>query len=61
MCKPGKSFNTGVKSDFSSHESAPPHTDALIGPAACGRCPNPDSLKQRAVCALALESLEPRL
>ncbi len=30
---------------------APPRTDALIGPAACGRCPNPDSLKQRAVCA----------
>ncbi len=22
MCKPGKSFNTGVKSYFSSHESA---------------------------------------
>ncbi len=33
---------------------APSRTDALIGPAACGRCPNPDSLKQRAVCALSL-------
>ncbi len=33
---------------------APPRTDALIGPAACGRCPKPDSLKQRAVCALSL-------
>ncbi len=32
-------------------------TDALIGPAACGRCPNPDSLKQRAVCALSLLNL----
>ncbi len=38
---------------------APPRTDALIGPATCGRCPKPDSLKQRAcVRALALESLE---
>ncbi len=38
---------------------APPRTDALIGPAACGRCPNPDSLKQRAVCARSLlNSLE---
>ncbi len=36
---------------------APPRTDALIGPAACGRCPNPDSLKQRAVCALSLLNL----
>ncbi len=36
---------------------APPRTDALIGPAACGRCPKPDSLKQRAVCALSLLNL----
>ncbi len=36
---------------------APPRTDALIGPAACGQCPNPDSLKQRAVRARSL-SLE---
>ncbi len=28
---------------------APPRTDALIGPAACGRCPNPDSLKRRSL------------
>ncbi len=35
---------------------APPRTDALIGPAACGRCPNPDSLKRRASArALSLE------
>ncbi len=27
---------------------APPRTDALIGPAACGRCPKTDSLKRRA-------------
>ncbi len=33
---------------------APPRTDALIGPAACGRCLNPDSLKQRALCAPSL-------
>ncbi len=26
----------------------PPHTDTLIGPAACGRCPKPNSLKRRA-------------
>ncbi len=38
---------------------APPRTDALIGPAACGRCPKPDSLKRRArVRALSLESLD---
>ncbi len=37
---------------------APPCTDALIGPAACGRCPNPDSLKRRASArALALVTL----
>ncbi len=37
---------------------APPRTDALIGPAACGRCPKPDSLKRRAcVRALSLEHL----
>ncbi len=35
---------------------APPRTDALIGPAACGRCPNSDSLKRRASArALSLE------
>ncbi len=27
---------------------APPRTDALIGPAACGRCPKTDSLKDEA-------------
>ncbi len=38
---------------------APPRTDALIGPAACGRCPKPDSLKRRAsVRARSLESLD---
>ncbi len=36
---------------------APPRTDALIGPAACGRCPKPDSLKRRA-CVRAALSLE---
>ncbi len=37
---------------------APPRTDALIGPAACGRCPNPDSLKRRASArALSLLTL----
>ncbi len=36
-----------------------PRTDALIGPAACGRCPNPDGLKQRASArAPSLDSLE---
>ncbi len=36
-----------------------PRTDALIGPAACGRCPKPNSLKRRAcVRALSLESLD---
>ncbi len=57
MCKPGKSFNTGVKVIFrhmkvpcksSRAGGAPPRTDALIGPAACGRCPKTDSLKRRA-------------
>ncbi len=57
MCKPDKSFNTWVKVIFSSHEStlqecraggAPPRTDALIGPTACRRCLNLDSLKRRA-------------
>ncbi len=67
MCKPGKSFNTGVKTSYlSSHErgfaktsragGAPPRTDDLIGPAACGRCPKADSLKRRAR-ARALSSL----
>ncbi len=38
---------------------APPRTDALIGPAACGRCPKPDSLKRRASArALSLGSLD---
>ncbi len=36
---------------------APPRTDSLIGPAACGQCPKPDILKQRAACALALLNL----
>ncbi len=36
---------------------APPRTDALNGPAACGRCPNSDSLKRRA-SARVLFSLE---
>ncbi len=57
MCKPGKSFNTGVKVIFrqmkvpcksSRAGGAPPRTAALIGPAACGRCPKTDSLKRRA-------------
>ncbi len=35
-----------------------PRTDALIGPAAYGQCPKPDSLKRRAcVRAPSLESL----
>ncbi len=38
---------------------APPRTDALIGPAAFGRCPKTDSLKRRASArALSLDSLE---
>ncbi len=41
---------------------APSRTDALIGPAACGRGPNPDSLKRRASArSLSLDSLEARL
>ncbi len=36
---------------------APPRTDALIGPAACGRCPKTDSLKRRA-SVLSWTSLE---
>ncbi len=37
---------------------APPRTDALIGPAACGRCPKTDSLKRRASArALSLVTL----
>ncbi len=67
MCKPDKSFNTGVQTSYlSSHErgfaktsragGAPPRTDALIGPAVCGRCLNSDSLKRRA-SALSLSSL----
>ncbi len=46
MCKPGKSFNTGIKSYSLRHMKmpckssraggAPPRTDALIGPAAFG-------------------------
>ncbi len=33
---------------------APPRTDALIGPAACGRCPKTDSLKRRVRALLNL-------
>ncbi len=69
MCKPGKSFNTGIKSYSFRHMKmpckssraggAPSRTDALIGPAACGRGPNPDSLKRRARArALSLLSLD---
>ncbi len=36
---------------------APPRTDALIGPAACGRCLNSDSLKRRASARALLSSL----
>ncbi len=36
---------------------APPRTNALIGPAACGRRPKPDNLKRHAVCALPLLNL----
>ncbi len=68
MCKPGKSFNTGIKSYSFRHMKmpckssraggAPSRTDALIGPAACGRGPNPDSLKRRASArALSLLTL----
>ncbi len=67
MCKPGKSFNTGVKTSYlSSHKDAlkknsraggaPPRTDALIGPAACGRCLKLVCFKRRASGALALFS-----
>ncbi len=64
MCKPDKSFNTGIKSYSFRHKSsraggAPSRTDALIGPAACGRGPNPDSLKTtRESARLALFSLD---
>ncbi len=33
---------------------APPRTDALIGPAACGRCPKTGQLKMTCPCARAL-------
>ncbi len=33
---------------------APPRTDALIGPAAYGRCPKPDSFKTTCMCARRL-------
>ncbi len=33
---------------------APPRTDALIGPAACGRCPKTDSFKTTRECARSL-------
>ncbi len=67
MCKPGKSFNTGVKQVICRHikmpckknsraGGAPPRTDALIGPAACGRCQKLVCLKRRASDALALFS-----
>ncbi len=69
MCKPVKSFNTGIKSYSFRHMKmpckssraggAPSRTDTLIGPAACGRGPNPDSLKRRARArALSLLSLD---
>ncbi len=54
------------KSYFSPHEGAlqecraggaPPRTDALIGPAACGRCLNSDSLKRRASARARSSSL----
>ncbi len=40
---------------------APPHTDILIRPATCGRCPNQTVFKNNTLCArsLSLESLEP--
>ncbi len=67
MCKPDKSFNTGIKSYSFRHMKkclarasldvggAPPRTDALIGPAVCGRCLSSDSLKRRAI---SLDSIE---
>ncbi len=68
MCKPGKSFNTGIKSYSFRHMKmpckssraggAPSRTDALIGPAACGRGPNPDSLKRCASARTFFFSLE---
>ncbi len=66
MCKPGKSVNTEIKSYSFLHENAlqkpavggaPPRTDALIGPAVCGRCLNSDSLKRRASARALLSSL----
>ncbi len=58
MCKPGKSFNTGIKSYSLRHMKmpckssraggAPPRTDALIGPAAFGDVQKTDCLKRRA-------------
>ncbi len=40
------------------HGRGSARTDALIGPAACGRCPKTDSLKRRASArALSLNSL----
>ncbi len=57
MCKPDKSFNTWVKSLFFVTWKC--LAKSLIGPAACGRCPKPDSLKWPAcVRALSLESLD---
>ncbi len=65
MCKPGKSFNTGIKSYSLRHTKmpckssraggAPPRTDALIGPAAFGDVQKKRTvLKRRASDALAL-------
>ncbi len=71
MCKPDKSFNTWVKvisrhmkmpCKSSRAGGAPPRTDALIGPAACGRCPPRTVLKRRtsarALSLLSLDSFE---
>ncbi len=67
MCKPGKSFNTGIKSYSFRHMKMPckssraggalPRTDALIGPAAFGDVQKTDSLKLRALSLLALLTL----
>ncbi len=66
MCKPGKSFNTGIKSYSLRHMKmpckssraggAPPRTDALIGPAAFGDVQKTDCLKRRASGAFSLSS-----
>ncbi len=68
MCKPGKSFNTGVKSYFSSHESALQEQPCRRGPAPYRRSDwtsrlwamsKPGQFKTtRCVRALSLESLD---